>query len=306
MGGKVKMEEKLMKKSIFAVLVLFGSAAAVCAQVDFDRGAGMQSLVAADAADIQVPAAAAAARLSYSRDCVRFTFGPSDEEMISRKVFLRTTESQTVCHTVMVPGPNGTQVPQQSCYEQSGMTWYRYAQIKLNPRKLFPWERDSFDVCLQGPWMDIYANATAYRYTAKREGYDDVLFTLTPHEKTPMRPDEDGLSFAGFSYADGKFVFKATDKWAAEYAGEKVAITVKLYKDNALFDTFKGQKEFVFDAAANYEMAFAESELAMPEADPADASRGAKKYYLKWSFKRVGSVSTDKVINKDKTPVVTK
>lgn len=297
-----------MKKSIFAAFILAGFAASAAAQVSFDQGVDVTAAISmAAASDIQVPLAAPAARLNYSRDCVRFTFGPSDEEMVSRKVYLRTTESETVCTTVMVPGPNGTQVPQQNCYERPGMTWYRYAQIKLNPRKLFPWERDSFDVCLQGPWMDIYANATAYRYTAKREGYDDVLFTLTPHEKTAMRPDEDGVSYADFAYADGRFSFKASDKWAREYSGEKVAITVKLYKDNALFfDTFKGEKEFTFDAAESYAMAFSEDELSKPEAGQDDDSRGAKKYYLKWSFKRIGSISTDREIKKDKTPVITK
>lgn len=295
-----------MKKIIFAALVFTGFTAAASAQVDFDRGAGMQEVIAqAVSADLAVPAVPLAGRGTYSRDCARFSFGPSDGELLTQKVYLRSTEYETVCHTVMVPGPNGTQVPQQHCSERPGMTWHQYGQIKLNPRKLFPWERENFEICLQGPWMDLYANAVAYKYSAKREGNYDTLFVLTPKEKTAMRPDEDGISYVDFSYAGGKFTLKAADKWAKEYAGEKVAIKVELYKDNALFfDTFKGEKEFTFDAAAGYAMTFDEKDLAKPEAD--DDFRAAKKYFVKWGFKRLGAISKDTFIKKDRTPSIEK
>jgi hypothetical protein len=297
-----------MKKVIIAALVVTGFAAAAVAQ-DLNQGIGAKEVVSMAAqADLAVPAAPAAARVNYSRDCVRFTFGPEDSGALTDKIYLRSTQYETVCHTVMVPGPNGTQVPQQSCHEQPGMTWYEYGQIKMADRKLLPWEKESFEMCLQGPWLDLYVNAAGYRYTAERSGHSGfTLFTLTAHEKTPMKADEDGVNYAGFEFKDGKFVFKATDKWAKEYAGEKIAIKVELYKDNALFfDTFKGEKEFTFDAAASYEMAFTEDELSKPEADPADGMRGAKKYFLKWGFKRVGSISKDNFVKKDKTPAITK
>lgn len=297
-----------MKKLMIAALAISGLAAAASAQVNFDRGFDLKEVVsAAVSADPAVPAVPGSKIGSYSRDCVRFTFGPEDSGALSPKVYLRSIESETVCHTVMVPGPNNTQVPQQQCYERPGMTWYEYGQIKMADRKLLPWEKESFDMCLQGPWLNLYANSTGYRYTAQREGHSGyTLFTLTAHEKQPMRADENGVNYAEFAFRDGKFVFRASDKWAREYAGEKTAIKVELYKDNALFDSFKGEKEFLFDAADSYEMAFAEGDLAKPEADPADGLRGAKKYYLKWGFKRVGAVSKDNFVKKDKTPVITK
>ncbi len=297
-----------MKKVLLAAFVFAGFNAAVYARVDFDRGVDVKEVVSqAAAAELELPAVPAAKIGTYSRDCVRFTFGPEDSGALTEKVYLRSTEYETVCHTVMVPGPNGTQVPQQNCYERPGMTWYEYGQIRMADRKLFPWERESFDMCLYGPWLDLYVNGAAYRYTAKREGGNGyTLFTLTAHEKTPMKPDENGISFSAFSYSGGKFVLKVSDKWAAEYAGEKVAIKVELYKDNALFfDTFKGEKEFIFDAAGNYEMVFSEDDLAKPEADDGDL-RGAKKYYAKWGFRRIGSISKDNFVKKDKTPVVEK
>jgi hypothetical protein len=292
-----------MKKIIFAALVTAGLAAAANAQVNFDQGVDVKEVISqAVSSDLAIPAVPAGIRGHYSRDCARFSFGPSDGELLTQKVYLRSTEYETVCHTVMVPGPNGTHVPQQNCYERPGMTWHQYGQIKMTPRKLFPWERENFEICLQGPWMDLYANAAAYKYSAKREGNYDTLFVLTPKEKTAMRPDADGLSLAEFSYANGKFTLKASDKWAKEYAGEKVAIKVELYKDNALFfDTFKGEKEFTFDAAEGYAMTFNEKDLEKPEADNNDDFRAAKKYFVKWGFKRLGAISKDTFVKKDKT-----
>lgn len=299
-----------MIKTILAAIAVSCLAVAASAQVSFDQGVDVKAAISqAAASDVAVPAVPAATRGTYDRDCVRFRFGPSDEEITSRKVYLRSTELETVCHTVMVPGPDGTQVPHQSCHEQAGMTWHRYAQIKVNPRELFPWERDVFEVCLRGPWLDIYGRDTAYRYDAKREGSSyDTLFTLTAREKTPMDPDEEGVSYAGFSYVDGKFVFKASDKWAKEYAGEKIVIKVDLYKDNWwIFDGYRGSKEFTFDASEGYEMSFTEDDLAKPEVeDDMDDFRGASKYYLKWGFTRVGKISTDDFVKKGKTPTITR
>ncbi|OGR51196.1 MAG: hypothetical protein A2049_09040 [Elusimicrobia bacterium GWA2_62_23] len=293
-----------MKKIMLAVFAATSLLAAANAQVNFDQGVNVNDFIGqAVVSDVQVPMALPG-RTHTTRDCVRFTFGPEDSGALTRKVYMRSQEYVTECHTTV--GPNNQ--PVQNCSERPGMTWYEYGQIKMAERALLPWEKESFDMCLQGPWLDLYVNAAGYRYTAKRSGGPGfTLFTLTSHEKTAMKADEDGLNYADFSYADGKYTFKVTDKWAKEYAGEKVAIKVELYKDNALFfDTFKGEKEFTFDTAEGYTMVFAEDELTKPEADPADGMRGSKKYFLKWGFKRVGTISKDNFVKKDKTPVITR
>ena len=104
------------------------------------------------------------------------------------------------------------------------------------------------------------------------------------------------------------------DKWASEYAGEKTAVKVELYKDGFwFFDSYKGKKEFTFDAAAGYAISFAEGELDTSKSFgldndpsksfvPGEMTRGgASKYYLKWGFRRVGKISTDKFVDKDST-----
>ncbi len=293
-----------MKKLLLAAVAATGLLAAANAQVNFDQGADLRAFVdQAVGSDVQVPMALPG-RSHTTRDCVRFTFGPEDSGVLSQRVYLRSQEYVTECHTTV--GPNNQ--PVQHCGERPGHSWYEYGQIKMADRALLPWEKESFDMCLQGPWLDLYVNAAGYRYSAKRSGKPGyTLFTLTSHERTPMKADEDGVSYADFAFRDGKFVFKASDKWAREYAGEKIAIKVELYKDNALFfDTFKGEKEFIFDAADAYVMAFSEEELAKPEADPADGLRGAKKYFLKWGFKRLGAISKDNFVKKGKTPAIAK
>ena len=294
-----------MKKLILMAIVSAGFCAAAAAQVDFNQGVNVNEIISqAHASDLAIPMPASN-RGTYTRDCVRFSFGPSDNEILSQKVYLRSTEYDTVCHTVMVPGPNGTQVPTQQCYERPGMTWHEAGQIKMNARKLLPWERESFEMCLQGPWMNLYVNAAAYKYSAKREGNYDTLFVLTAQDKIAMKSDEDGLSAGDFSYADGKYTFKVNDKWAKEYAGEKVAIKLDLYKDNPnWFDSYKGSKEFTFDAAEGYTLTFSADEMEKPAVDDNNDNRGSKKFYVKWGFKRVGVISKDNFVKKGETPSI--
>ena len=312
-----------MRKMISAVLVSIFFAAAANAQVDFDRGVDTRQFVTkAVSSGVSIPKPVPGFT-HYSRDCVRFSFGPSDAALASDRVWLRSTEyvqechnvPVQQCHTVMVPGPNNTQVPQQQChtvyqqqcYERPGMTWSATAQVKMAARKLFPWERESFDVCLDGPWMDIYAHEAAYKYSVNRQGNYDTLFELAAQSKIAMKSDENGINYADFNYADGKFNLKAADKWAKEYAGEKVAITVELYKEGWwIFNGYLGSKEFTFDAADLYTMSFTEKDLEKALAEEDDSFRGAKKYYAKWSFKRMGPISKDNVVKKDKTPSITK
>ena len=296
-----------MKKLILAVFVSASFLGAANAQVNFDQGVNVNEFISqAHNSDLALPVPAAG-RNSYSRDCARFSFGPSDTELVSEKVWLRSTEYITECHTVMQPGPNGTMVPVQNCYERPGMTWSEAGQIKIAARALLPWERESFDICLNGPWMDLYVNAAGYKYSARREGNYETLFVLTPQNKIAMKSDENGLSAGAFSYADGKYTFTVNDKWAKEYAGEKVAIKLDLYKDNPnWFDGYKGSKEFTFDAAEGYKMTFSEKDMEKPEAPDTSFNdlRGAKKFYVKWGFKRVGAVSKDNFVKKGETPSI--
>lgn len=299
-------------KKMLAVSLVFSLAAAVYADVNFDQGVNTSEIINAPHNDYYIPTPVPGRFGRYTRDCARFTFGPSDNDIMSEKVWLRSQEYVQECHTYYVPGPNGQQIPHQNCYERPGMSWNQQAQINIKARKLWPWERETFEVCLEGPWMDIYKYEAAYKYTTRKIGNYDPMFELTPQYKVAMNPDLAGLEIGSFSYDKNakKYTFKVNDKWAKEYAGEKVSIKVELKKSvSNWFDSSKGEKEFTFDAANSYEMVFGEEDLVKPQANSDDTYRSEKLFdtkgmYLKWGFKRLGKISTDKYMDKGDTQVI--
>ncbi len=298
-----------MKKVGVIVLGVIVSGVYLGAEIDFDRGSS--DVIKKDIVSAPVPGVryGIPGSVRYTRDCARFTFGPADGEIISDKVSLRSDEYRTECYTVYLPGPNGQQVPQQHCYEQYVMTYRRQAQINIKPRKLLPWEKETFEVCLEGRWMNIYTVEAAYKYQIKQEGYSDTLFELYPQYKIPMNPDLDGLNYSEFSYNKDtkKYTFIVNDKWFNEYAGEKVYIKIELKKEIAnWFDSSLGSKEYIFDAAPQYIMQFSEDELVKPQNNGEESYRGeklfgTKGFYIKWGFKRIGNISKDTYMNKGET-----
>ncbi|PKM97823.1 MAG: hypothetical protein CVU79_06310 [Elusimicrobia bacterium HGW-Elusimicrobia-3] len=206
-------------------------------------------------------------------------------------------------------GHYGNQQGTWHCRERRGREFRATAQVNVAPRRMYPWESERFEVCMQADRVELETSHSPYRYYVDRQGLYDVTFNLTPNYRVPTAPDSAGLYSAAFAFRDGKFTLSVNDRWAREYAGEKVTIKVELMKDGFLFfNSSQGEKEFTFDAANNYELAFAEGDL-QKTADYADASgdlRGPKKFYVKWGFRRVGSVSTGEYVNKGSTDKITK
>ncbi|MBU2575114.1 MAG: hypothetical protein KKH28_13665 [Elusimicrobia bacterium] len=335
-----------MNNKIVVALVCLGFAASAKAEVNFDQGVDVKSVVNdAAAIDIKAPYpdqyypghpypgyphpghyypsqpypgywGHSPHHVSYSRDCHTFNFGANDSGGISERAYLDSTEWVEECYYVPDPPPphQPAHPKGMQCHQRPGQVFRRTAQLSIGARKLFPWETESFEVCLQGPYMDLDIEKRAYNYSVHSIGDYDVQYQLTPQNKVAMAPDKNGLSVAGFNNSDGKFNFKLNDRWAAEYAGEKTAVKVELYKDGFwFFDSYKGKKEFTFDAALGYELNFAENELDTSKSfslnddpsksfEPGEMTRGgATKYYVKWSFRRIGQISTGKSVNKGKT-----
>lgn len=269
----------------------------------------------------------------FTRDCHSFNFGPSAGPMMSEMARLESVEYIRVCHYVPdpPPPPHPPKPPQPAqpgqpghpghgpkevaetkgmqCHEVPHDVFRRTAQLSMAPRQLLPWENDSFEVCIEGPRVDIRPRSTAYSYNIKETGQYDVRYELTPLYKTATAPDKNGMSLAGWAFKDGKFVLNVSDRWANEYAGEKVLIKVELVKDGFLFfNSSVGEKEFTLDAANAYELAFAEGELTKTKdfVDTSSDLRGPKKFFAKWSFRRIGSISTQEKVDKGSTEKITK
>jgi len=191
------------------------------------------------------------------------------------------------------------------CHDIPTDVFRRTVQLTMAPRQLLPWESDNFEVCMEGPRVDMRTISAAYSYSIKENGQYDIVYELSPRYKIATSPDSNGLSAGEFSSSNGKFTFKVNDKWAAEYAGDKTLIKVELFKDGWwFFNSSEGAKEFIFDAAPGYVMTFGEKELddsksigksiGMQEG----LTKGSGKYYIKWGFKRVGKVSAGEFVDK--------
>ena len=268
----------------FSTTLAFADAPAV----DFDKGVDA-SAVLSQAKDTAAKDASAPIKASYigqtryDRDCVRFTFSPTDPAA-SDAVWLRSQEWVTECTPVGDPQHGGG----QSCWEHPGMSYQEQARITLQNRQpLLPWEHDAFTVCMEGPWLSIYQNDTAYDYKRVSGGTYDGNFVMTPVKKIPMNADPAGITAQTFS---PNLRLLLADKWFSYYAGEKTVIKVTLKKVVTFWpDATIFQKELTFDPAANY--AIDAASIAAAQSQKLEAG---KKYYVQYSFQRLGKVSTDK------------
>ena len=206
-------------------------------------------------------------------------------------------------------GSYGGQQGTWYCHERMGQSFRTTAQVNVPQRQMYPWESESFEVCQEADRQTFDTRRSPYRYSVGREGMYDVTYNLTPSYRTPTAPDANGLNAASFAFRDGKFVLDVSDRWAEYYPGEKVKIKIELMKDGFLFfNSSQGVKEFTFDTAGSYQLSFVEGDLEKTEnyTDTSGDMRGPKKYYVKWGFSRLGTVSTSEYVKKDATDKITK
>ncbi|MBI5883707.1 MAG: hypothetical protein HZB91_11460 [Elusimicrobia bacterium] len=255
--------------------------------LDFDQGidaSDMLKAARAQAADSKVAKDVAVRPLyrRYDRDCVKFTIGAKDAPQ-TESVWLRSTEWVQECHPT---GPNGS----QNCYDRPGYTYREHASITIRNRgELFPWEYDSFDVCLEGPWLNIWNRETAYEYKTVQGGSYNGDFVLAPVKKIQMKPDPTGVLAQSLS-PQMTAVFK--DKWASYYAGETTVLVAALRKSvPGWFDATLVQKELSFPAADSYIVDF--QAFAKEFSQKLEAG---KSYYVEYSLKRIGKISKDKLV----------
>ncbi|MCX7905871.1 MAG: hypothetical protein N2446_04130, partial [Elusimicrobiales bacterium] len=83
-------------RMLVGVLVLFGFINSIYSGVNFDNGVSNESLNKT-ITNLPVPDVkyGVPGSVRYTRDCARFNFGPSDNELISEKVRLRSDEYRT-------------------------------------------------------------------------------------------------------------------------------------------------------------------------------------------------------------------
>ena len=225
------------------------------------------------------------------RDCARLSFEPGDLRGVSEPVWLRSTEYIEECHPTGDPRYGGG----QTCWERPGRTYQERVQVEILSREeLRPWEREVVEVCLDGPWVSAYVIAGAHEYKVRENGGH---VTLVPGRRIPMDPDEAGIAAKDPVYAGGGVSIEFADRWASYYHGEKTVLKAALIEEvPGWFDGKVVEKELSFDPADTYAVDFAQFRSEFQR-----QLRPGKKYYVQWSFKRVGQVSKPKQVNRGET-----
>ena len=273
-----------------------GGAFAEEPNIDFDGGAADISGIVASMKAAEKPEGEADLKeiriaRRTERDCVRFTFEPDGPE-VSEAVWLRSTEYRRECHWVGDPRRGG----RQECRDVPGRTYRERVQVELRERKtLYPWERESVAVCLDGNWLSIREVDLAHHYTSARSG---GRYTLTAGEKKPMNPDRGGISAEAPAVSGDNLSVTFSDRWASYYAGESVVLSFRLKRVvEGWFDPTLVEKEVAFPAADFYRVDFAQFAGEFSE-----SLKPGKKYYVEWGFKRVGRISKDAYIKRGDSP----
>lgn len=272
-----------MTKFLMAAVLAAANAANAAPAVDFDKGADAKAFLSAAKAGAKADKTdfkAAGLKYRAERDCARFTFSPDGPEL-SEAVWLRSTEYDEQCTQTGDPRHGGGRY----CHEVPRWTHRERVQLELrNRQKLFPWEKETFEVCLEGRWLDLRAIHTAHEYKANRSGGD---YVLNAGARKAMDPDRGGIAAEAPVAQDKAVAVSFKDRWASYYAGEKVKIKASLKREvEGWFDPTLKEVELEFDAADAYAIDF--NAYAK---DFSEALKPGKKYYVEWGFSRIGKVS---------------
>lgn len=248
--------------------------------VNFDQGidisAALQQAKKAAKADTKVVPAQYAGGRRTMPDCVTVSFGANDPAQ-SPRFELRSVEYIEECYQTGDPRNGGG----RQCYERPGMTYHELASVTIQDRQaLLPWERDTFRVCLDGPWLSLDAIETAYDYRRISGGNYNGAYILAPGRKIAQRPDPVGV----LGELDSAMKLTLKDKWASYYAGETIEIKYALKKDVPnWFDPVVAEGSVTVPVAEAY----------LVDLSKSSGLQNGKSYYVEYSIRRVGKVSRD-------------
>lgn len=249
--------------------------------VNFDQGIDASAILkqAKEAAktDTKVVDAQYVGGRRTVQDCVTVSFGANDPA-VSPTFSLRSVEYIEECYQTGDPRNGGG----RQCYERPGMSYHELASVTLQDRQpLLPWERDTFRVCLDGPWLSIYDIETAYDYRLISGGSYNGRYVLAPGRKVAQRPDPVGV----LGELDSAMRFSLKDKWTSYYAGESIEIKYALKKHvENWFDPVVAEGSVTVPVSESY----------LVDLSKSSGLQNGKSYYVEYSIRRIGKVSTDK------------
>lgn len=259
--------------------------------VDFEQGVDISAILSnakkkADNIKLE-PNQFQAAFSRWERDCAVISIG-ADDPTKSERVTLESRFYEDRCYPT---GPNG----QESCHEEWSYTERRRVRVEVLDRgEMLPWERDIFRVCLDGHWLNADVVNASHEYALTEPDWNDDTVVARAVRKVRSWPDPAGIFAASLRVDAGvkNFVLTLKDRWSSYYKGEQTVVSVKLKRHRSLwFDDTLIEKEFVLPSS---EAGLTPIRFADYAEDFKSKLKDGKDYYVKWRFKRVGSVSTDK------------
>ena len=263
-----------MRIARLVVLSALAPVLASASAVDFDNAVDVAAALSAARSAAAQSAAPAMPKRRTERDCRLVTFRAQDGT-VSQRFSLWSREWVDECWR----DPRGGVV----CQERPGPSWRRDVQLTLTERRpLLPWEYDAFEVCLDGPWLDIRQGESAYDYKLVAMRPDG--FELQPERRRPMSPDPAGV----LGELDARLALSLKDRWASYYAGERIVVKVELKRHVRFWPdvVVLAEKELELPVADSYSVP-----LTRFSGEFSEALEGGKEYYVRYSIKRLGAVS---------------
>lgn len=156
-------------KMMIAVISLLAAASMADAQVNFDQGVELKAFTAqAAAAKVELPESKFGVPTYSSRDCKKVEF-TADSPLTSADISLRSMEMYQDCQNYGYPvGQVCTSRPEYF-NETTRVT-------VTEPRELKPGQKEVFEVCLWGQFLNLRPVSTVYKYKVKTT-FDGIFIT---------------------------------------------------------------------------------------------------------------------------------
>lgn len=221
----------------------------------------------------------------WSTDLKIVSFGPEAGPLSAPVTLVSDFIDNTGCEGGGAPYPLTS-----SC----GRTQYhlsRKVRVRLTGRgPILPWEYDSVWIRLMERRLSAEVVRATHEYEITLPGTDGDVIELRAGRKILSPPDPKGIAVQSFGYepAEKSLVLRLSDRWDAQYAGERTEVLVRLIRDRWVWDRLVLEKTVSFPAARLYAVRFEDFSSEFKR-----AMEPGGEYIVQWEFRRVGSTSLD-------------
>jgi hypothetical protein len=111
------------------------------------------------------------------------------------------------------------------------------------------------------------------------------LVVAIAERKIATPPDPNGIRLESFAAAEDAFSAEFSDRWQRYYQGEELVLNLVIRKDNRMWgDETVLEKQLRLATGGRHSIRLTKMDFRKPP-------EAGKKYFLKWSFQRLGPTS---------------